>query len=59
MESALTDTAPEVRGGFSEVKPIDAPPELGRFVAAVRRLQDLTVLSHDVCRLRSARLSWG
>lgn len=40
----MTDTAPEVRGGFPEVRPVeDAPPELGRFVAAMRRLQDLTV----------------
>ena len=39
----MTDTAPEVRGGFPEVKPVDAPPELGRFIAAMRRLQDLTV----------------
>ncbi|BDN83719.1 MULTISPECIES: PaaI family thioesterase [Mycobacterium] len=39
----MTDTAPEVRGGFPEVKPLDGPPELGRFVAAMRRLQDLTV----------------
>jgi acyl-coenzyme A thioesterase PaaI-like protein len=39
----MTDTAPEIRGGFPEVKPVDAPPELGRFVAAMRRLQDLTV----------------
>jgi acyl-coenzyme A thioesterase PaaI-like protein len=39
----MTDTAPEVRGGFPEVKPVDAPPELGWFVAAMRRLQDLTV----------------
>jgi acyl-coenzyme A thioesterase PaaI-like protein len=39
----MTDTAPEVRGGFPELKPVDAPPELGRFVAAMRRLQDLTV----------------
>jgi acyl-coenzyme A thioesterase PaaI-like protein len=43
MDSAMTDTAPEVRGGFPEVKAVDAPPELGRFVAAMRRLQDLTV----------------
>ena len=42
MDSAMTDTAPEIRGGFPEVKPVDAPPELGRFVAAMRRLQDLT-----------------
>jgi acyl-coenzyme A thioesterase PaaI-like protein len=43
MDTAMTDTAPEVRGGFPEVKPVDAPLELGRFVAAMRRLQDLTV----------------
>jgi acyl-coenzyme A thioesterase PaaI-like protein len=43
MDSAMTDTAPEIRGGFPELKPVDAPPELGRFVAAMRRLQDLTV----------------
>jgi acyl-coenzyme A thioesterase PaaI-like protein len=43
MDPTMTDTAPEVRGGFPEVKPVDAPPELGRFVAAMRRLQDLTV----------------
>jgi acyl-coenzyme A thioesterase PaaI-like protein len=40
----MTDTAPEVRGGFPEVRPVeDAPPELGRFVAGLHRLQDLTV----------------
>jgi acyl-coenzyme A thioesterase PaaI-like protein len=43
MDGAVTDTAPEIRGGFPEIKPIDAPPELGRFVAAMRRLQDLAV----------------
>ena len=38
------ETAPETRGGFPEVRPVeDAPPELGRFVAAMQRLQDLTV----------------
>lgn len=43
----MTDTAPEVRGGFPEVRPVDdAPPELGRFVAALHRLQDLTVSTH-------------
>jgi acyl-coenzyme A thioesterase PaaI-like protein len=37
-------TAPTTRGGFPEVRPVqDAPPELGRFVAALHRLQDLTV----------------
>jgi hypothetical protein len=40
----VTDTAPAARGGFPDVRPIqDAPEELGRFVAALRRLQDLTV----------------
>jgi|SRR5271156_2736262 acyl-coenzyme A thioesterase PaaI-like protein len=39
----MTDAAPEIRGGFPELKPVEAPPELGRFVAAMRRLQDLTV----------------
>lgn len=40
----MTDTTPTVRGGFPEVKPADhAPPGLDRFVAAMRRLQDLTV----------------
>jgi acyl-coenzyme A thioesterase PaaI-like protein len=43
MDGAVTDTAPEIRGGFPEIKPVDAPPELGRFVTAMRRLQDLTV----------------
>jgi acyl-coenzyme A thioesterase PaaI-like protein len=41
---AMTDAAPTTRGGFPEVRPVeDAPPELGRFVAALHRLQDLTV----------------
>jgi acyl-coenzyme A thioesterase PaaI-like protein len=39
----MTETAPETRGGFPELSPVNAPPELGRFVAAMRRLQDLTV----------------
>lgn len=40
----MTDTAPDVQGGFPEVKPADhAPPGLDRFAAAMRRLQDLTV----------------
>jgi hypothetical protein len=39
-----TGTASEIRGGFPEIKPLEcAPPELGRFVAAMHRLQDLTV----------------
>jgi acyl-coenzyme A thioesterase PaaI-like protein len=44
MEGPMTETAPEVQGGFPEIKPVDhAPPGLGRFVAAMHRLQDLTV----------------
>jgi len=40
----MTDTAPGVRGGFPEIKPAaHAPPGLGRFVEAMRRLQDLAV----------------
>ena len=40
----MTDAAPTTRGGFPEVRPVeDAPPELGRFVAALHRLQDITV----------------
>lgn len=40
----MTDTAPEIRGGFPEIKPAEQPPPgLGRFVAAMRRLQDLAV----------------
>jgi acyl-coenzyme A thioesterase PaaI-like protein len=38
------NTAPTTRGGFPEVRPVeDAPPELGEFVAALHRLQDLTI----------------
>ena len=40
----MTDTAPAARGGFPDVRPVeDAPEELGRYVTALRRLQDLTV----------------
>jgi acyl-coenzyme A thioesterase PaaI-like protein len=43
----MTDTAPAVRGGFPEVRPAEhAPPGLGRFVTAVRRLHDLTLASN-------------
>ncbi|MDT5282702.1 MAG: hypothetical protein QOJ20_3897, partial [Mycobacterium sp.] len=28
---------------FPEIKPIDAGPELGRFITAMRRLQDIVV----------------
>jgi acyl-coenzyme A thioesterase PaaI-like protein len=38
------DTAPEIRGGFPQIRPLQhAPAELGRFVDAMRRLQDLTL----------------
>jgi acyl-coenzyme A thioesterase PaaI-like protein len=40
----MTDTAPETRGGFPEMKPLDhAPPGLGQLVDAMHRLQDLMV----------------
>ncbi len=40
----MTDTAPELRGGFPEMRPLDhAPPGLGRLVDAVHQLQDLMV----------------
>ena len=40
----MTETAPEIRGGFPEVRPVETrPPELGQFVSAMHRLQDLTV----------------
>lgn len=43
----MTDTAPGVRGGFPDIKPAEhAPPGLGRFVTAMRRLQDLTLASN-------------
>jgi len=38
VADGVTDTR-----GFPELKPIEAPPELERFAAAVRRLQDLAV----------------
>lgn len=40
----MTEAAAKVQGGFPEIKPAEhAPPGLDRFVAAMRRLQDLTV----------------
>src|SRR4030088_2413131 len=38
----VTDTDHEVHP-FPELKPVDAPRELDRFVAAMRRLQDIAV----------------
>jgi hypothetical protein len=50
----MTDTAPGVRGGFPEIRRADeAPPELGRFVAAMRRLQDLTVCTNPDWSMRT------
>lgn len=48
----MTDPAPEAppgsRGGFPDIRPAEhAPPGLGRFVAAMRRLQDLTVSTNS------------
>lgn len=40
----MTDTDSHAAGGFPQITPAaGAPPDLGRFVAAMRRLQDLTV----------------
>jgi hypothetical protein len=48
------DTAPAAQGGFPEVRPVeDAPPELGRFVAVIRRLHDLTVSTNPNSSLRA------
>jgi len=38
----VTDTQPETRG-FPPITHVDAPPELDRFMAAMRRLQDIAV----------------
>jgi acyl-coenzyme A thioesterase PaaI-like protein len=55
----MTDTAPEtaagIRGGFPQIAPVEnAAPELGRFVAAMRRLQDLTVSTNPDSALWTA-----
>lgn len=41
----MTETASETqeRGGFPDVRPLDAPPGLEGYITALRRLQDLTV----------------
>ncbi|QLL06047.1 PaaI family thioesterase [Mycobacterium vicinigordonae] len=40
----MTETASPNRGGFPDIRPVEeAPPELNRYVAALRRLHDLTV----------------
>lgn len=38
----MTDTEPETRG-FPRIEPIEAPPEMASFMAAMRRLQDIAV----------------
>ena len=38
----MTDTNHETRG-FPPIEPIDAPPEMARFMSAMRRLQDIVV----------------
>jgi acyl-coenzyme A thioesterase PaaI-like protein len=38
----VTDTAPQTQA-FPEIKPVASAPELGRFMTAVRRLQDIVV----------------
>lgn len=38
----MTDTDNETTA-FPEIKPVNAPPEVGRFMAAMRRLQDIAV----------------
>jgi len=40
----VTDTDHETRG-FPPIEPIDAPPEMARFMTAMRRLQDIVVSS--------------
>ena len=53
--SDAPDTAPAARGGFPEVRPVeDAPPELGRFAAAIRQLQDLVVSTNPSSSLWAA-----
>jgi hypothetical protein len=42
VEAVVTETDNESTA-FPEIKPIDAGPELGRFMTAMRRLQDIVV----------------
>jgi hypothetical protein len=41
----MTEIAPEVCGGFPEIRPVEAPAELGRCVAALLTTVDGTLLS--------------
>lgn len=48
MTEAIPEAPAGSRGGFPDIKPAaHAPPGLGRFVAAMRRLQDLTVSTNS------------
>ncbi len=38
----MTDTEDEIRE-FARITPVDAAPEMARFMAAMRRLQDIAV----------------
>ena len=42
VEAAVTDTEDEIRE-FARITPVDAAPEMARFMAAMRRLQDIAV----------------
>jgi acyl-coenzyme A thioesterase PaaI-like protein len=42
VEAVVTDTENEIRE-FARVQPVDATPEMARFIAAMRRLQDIAV----------------
>ena len=46
MAARVTDTR-----GFPELKPVEAPPELDRFAAAMRRLQDIAVSTNPTGEL--------
>jgi acyl-coenzyme A thioesterase PaaI-like protein len=55
VTDAAKNAARTTRGGFPEVRAVDdAPPELGRFVAALHRLQDLTVSTNPGSSLWAA-----
>jgi len=42
METVVTDTEDDIRE-FARVTPVAGGPEMGRFIVAMRRLQDITV----------------
>jgi len=46
VAARVTDTR-----GFPELKPVEAPPELDRFAAAMRRLQDIAVSTNPTGEL--------